>query len=137
VPPPPSEIAEHDVPTAPAITIAAGPQSFTTSSPPGHVWFEVTNAGAAGAVDVVALQYVGDEGVQPLAIARIETDDVVQPTTSVAVPAGVTVLDLTFDRGPLPQGLEAYPLRLRAQVDGHEIAVDNVVRFARRERVPG
>ncbi|HET6584121.1 MAG TPA: hypothetical protein VFG69_11745 [Nannocystaceae bacterium] len=119
-------VAEVSPPARPAssITITARRQMFTTSSPPSHVAFDITNSGDTGVVEIVALELVDDAGDTPLTIGSVRLDDTVLAARLASIGTGTRTLDLAFDRTALPRGRQHYDFRLRAKVHGDEIAVE-------------
>ncbi|HEY5934519.1 MAG TPA: hypothetical protein VIU61_07790 [Kofleriaceae bacterium] len=117
---------------APAITISARKQIFTTKIGPGHVWFELRNTGAAATMEVVRLEYVDGGIASPVDISSILLGDSQITGTSMTVAPGDGVLDLTFDTTMIPRDRDAYLFRVTAKVDGVEISGESTVRYARR-----
>lgn len=122
-------------PSTSAISISPKAQIFTTTSPPGHVWFDLTNAGEDGVVEIVGLEYLGDDGEVPLELSAIRLDEVAIGGRVIVLDAGTHVLDLSCDRTTVPSGQQGYRYRLRAKIHGDEVEVETTVVRAYRHPI--
>jgi len=129
----PDAARPSDAPAAdPRVTISARQQRFTTKIGPGHVWFDVRNAGAPVTLEVVSLEYVESGIASPIDIDYVRQDDTTLAGATLTVQPGETVLDISFDTTMIPREREAYMFRVNVKVAGIAISAESIVRYARR-----
>jgi hypothetical protein len=119
-------------PADPVITISARPQMFTTKSGPGHVWFNVSNRGAATTAEVVSLEYLESGIASRVDIKSIRLGDTALPGMTFTVAPGDSILDVDFDTTMIPRVRDAYLFRVNVKADRVDISGESTVRYAQR-----